>query len=135
MLKVTNIQCQYDHQPVLKDISFQVGKGEICALLGPSGCGKTTILRAIAGFHSPSKGSISLDDKILNNNHITVAPELRQIGMVFQDYALFPHLTVQENIAFGITKLKKQQQQQIIDTLISLIKLEDTTRRYRKSVV
>lgn len=130
MLKVTNIQCQYDHQPVLKDISFQVGKGEICALLGPSGCGKTTILRAIAGFHSPSKGSISLDDKILNNNHITVAPELRQIGMVFQDYALFPHLTVQENIAFGITKLKKQQQQQIIDTLISLIKLEDTTRRY-----
>lgn len=130
MLKVENIQCQYDQQPVLNDISFDVDKGEICCLLGPSGCGKTTALRAIAGLQPITNGTITLGDHLLSSKRTMVEPEKRQIGMVFQDYALFPHLTVRDNISFGIRNFQKQTMNEVVDGLMSLTKLDGTAQRY-----
>lgn len=92
---------------VVHDASFSLAKGRIGCLLGPSGCGKTSILRAVAGFVSLSSGEIWLDGQKIASPTFSVAPEKRGIGVVFQDYALFPHLTVLENIAFGLTKGKR----------------------------
>lgn len=136
MLIVDNIQCHYNCEPgkapkpVLKNISFHVNKGEICSLLGPSGCGKTTALRAIAGFQPITTGSISLNERPLSTANYQLPPDQRQIGMVFQDYALFPHLNVRDNIHFGIQKLPANEQQQIVEELLALIQLEDIDERY-----
>ena len=104
MLVVDNIQCQYDAETVVEDVSFHVNDGDICCLLGPSGCGKTTILRAIAGFQNIASGSIELGGKTLSSAGQSLSPDQRNIGMVFQDYALFPHLNVYDNIRFGLRK-------------------------------
>ena len=85
-------------------LDLEVQKGEIVALLGPSGCGKTTTLRLIAGFESPDTGTITIDGRLVAGPGIFVPPEKRKVGMVFQDYALFPHLTVAQNVAFGLPK-------------------------------
>lgn len=129
LLELKNIQCNYNSLVVIKDLSFKLVKGDIACLLGPSGCGKSTILRAIAGFEKPINGTITL-----NNNEIAtplqqVVPELRNIGMVFQDYALFPHLTISENIQFGL-KQKKELKIQKINKLISLVDLNGYENRY-----
>ena len=89
---------------VLKDINFSLRPGELVGLLGPSGCGKTTLLRLIAGFEKPKRGLIKKNGQIISDNHYLLSPERRQIGMVFQDYALFPHLNVWENVCFGVNK-------------------------------
>jgi iron(III) transport system ATP-binding protein len=87
---------------VLGPITLDVKKGELVAVLGPSGCGKTTLLRLIAGFERPDEGSIVIDGRIVASRSQWVEPEDRQVGMVFQDYALFPHLTVAQNVSFGM---------------------------------
>ena len=130
MLKVDSIQCRYDEQAVLNNLSFHINEGDIGCLLGPSGCGKTTALRAIAGFQSLSSGQITLHSELLSNIHFQLEPEQRHIGMVFQDYALFPHLNVRDNIRFGIRKLPSAQQKYIVDELLTLIKLNNTAHRY-----
>ncbi len=89
---------------VLKDIVFSLKAGELVGLLGPSGCGKTTLLRLIAGFDKPTRGLIKKNGQIISNNNYLLSPERRKIGMVFQDYALFPHLNVWDNVCFGINK-------------------------------
>ena len=109
MLDVEGIQVNYAKQTVLAALSFQVPQGEIISLLGSSGCGKTTALRAIAGFEPLNAGSIRINTQCVADAHHCKPPEQRNIGMVFQDYALFPHLTVQANIAFGLRKQPKQQ--------------------------
>jgi len=88
-------------------LSFSLARGEIGCLLGPSGCGKTTVLRAIAGFEPLQGGRIALGGREISRPGVTAPPETRQVGVVFQDYALFPHLSVAENIAFGLRKLRK----------------------------
>ena len=130
MLKVENIQCQFDNQPVLEDVSFHVNDGDICCLLGPSGCGKTTALRAIAGFQPISAGQISLNNRRLSQPDFRVEPEQRHIGMVFQDYALFPHLTVRDNIRFGIRNATSSAQRKIVNELLTLVKLDTVDHRY-----
>tara|TARA_E500000178_G_scaffold356115_1_gene431752 strand:+ start:16829 stop:17944 length:1116 start_codon:yes stop_codon:yes gene_type:complete len=100
---------------LLKHISFSLKSGEIACILGPSGCGKTTLLRAIAGFHTPVTGKMKIEDTVVFNGqkkNINVSAENRNIGMVFQDYALFPHLSVRENILFALTKGKIESAQQ-----------------------
>ena len=104
MLKIQDIHCRYDTTPVVNGVSFHVHNGDICSLLGPSGCGKTTILRAIAGFQPLHKGQILLNEQTLSQPGMQLPPEQRHIGMVFQDYALFPHLNVIDNIRFGLKK-------------------------------
>ncbi len=93
---------RFDGPAVLSDVSLRVEPGTICALLGPSGSGKTTLLRLVAGLEHPDAGTIRLGDDVLVDGRRSVPPERRQIGMVFQDWALFPHLTVAENVAFGL---------------------------------
>ena len=104
--------------PIVKNISFSVYPGEIFALLGPSGCGKTTTLRLIAGFEKADAGTIAMEKRILASSAVHLPPESRGIGFVFQDYALFPHKNVIENVAFGLRKASKRaKRERALDVL------------------
>jgi iron(III) transport system ATP-binding protein len=129
LLELNNIQCNYDHLVVLKDLSFKLVKGDIVCLLGPSGCGKSTILRAIAGFERLAAGNIKLNGTEISSPRYELAPEKRKIGMVFQDYALFPHLNVKDNIAFGL-HINKQDKSRKIAELIELVDLAGYEERF-----
>jgi iron(III) transport system ATP-binding protein len=94
-------------KPILQNISFSLSPGEITCLLGPSGCGKTSILRLAAGIVQPNSGRILLDGKEISGPNRYVPPEKRGVGLMFQDYALFPHMTILENVAYGLTALDK----------------------------
>ena len=107
LLDIRNIRHAYGQQLVVNDLSLSLQKGEIGCLLGPSGCGKTTVLRCIAGFEPISAGEILLKGVAVSRENSCLPPEQRHIGMVFQDYALFPHLTVAGNIGFGLHGYRK----------------------------
>ncbi|MEC7120917.1 MAG: ATP-binding cassette domain-containing protein, partial [Pseudomonadota bacterium] len=111
-LSVTDLSVRYVDQLVVDHVSFGLAQGEIGCLLGASGCGKTTILRALAGLEPISHGEIRLHDQVLSCAAHVVPPQQRQMGMVFQDYALFPHLNVTENIQFGLKGWRKAERQQ-----------------------
>ena len=102
LLEVENLQHAYGEHVVVRGLAFTLARGAIGCLLGPSGCGKTTVLRCIAGFEPIQEGTIRLNGRIVSAPGVMVAPERRRVGMVFQDYALFPHLTIGENIGFGL---------------------------------
>ena len=104
MLECDDVGKRFNDVVALEGFSIRVDQGRIVALLGPSGCGKTTALRAIAGFSHPDSGSISIAGQSVHDNRRTVPPEKRRVGMVFQEGALFPHLTVEQNIAYGLSK-------------------------------
>lgn len=128
VLELNNLACGYTGHKVVHDLSIHLRAGDIGCLLGPSGCGKTTTLRSIAGFEPVSAGEIRLDGQLLSSPTHNVPPEQRRIGMVFQDYALFPHLTVAQNIAFGINK--HPERQRIVAGLLELVKLGKLGQRY-----
>jgi len=117
-------------QPAIEDVSFALENGEILALVGPSGCGKTTTLRLIAGLERPDGGSISLNGRVVASGSTFVPPEKRGVGMVFQDHALFPHLTVFENVAFGLRGQPLAQIRATVDELLSLVGLGSFSGRY-----
>ncbi|KAF2956190.1 ABC transporter ATP-binding protein [Marinitoga sp. 38H-ov] len=121
-LYLEDIWFKYDKEYILKGIDFQIKKGETVAIVGESGSGKSTILRIIAGFEKPQKGIVRLEDKVLTSKKHFVLPEKRNIGFVFQDYALFPHMTVKENIEFA----KKGKTQE----MLKLVNLEGYENRY-----
>ena len=108
-LVCTNINKSLGGKPILRDLNIDVRPSEVVSLLGASGSGKTTLLRAIAGLVSPDTGIITLNDKVLWSPEKAVPPERRRIGMVFQDYALWPHMTVENNLAFGLKSQKLSQ--------------------------
>lgn len=104
MLHISGITKSFGSANVLKTIDLHIADGEFVALLGPSGSGKTTLLRIIAGFEDADAGEIRIGNRIVVQNALSVAPERRKVGMVFQDYALFPHLSVKDNVAFGLPR-------------------------------
>ncbi len=108
LLEVENIEKSFEEgNPVVNNVSFTVSENEIFALLGPSGCGKTTTLRMISGFEHSDRGTIKLESKVISSDSIHTPPQKRGIGFVFQDYALFPHMSALDNVAFGLTGLPK----------------------------
>lgn len=130
MLDIENLNLSLEGQPILADIELHLARGDIGCLIGPSGCGKTTLLRAIAGFVAPSHGTISIGNKPVSSPSRQVPPEQRRVGMVFQDIALFPHLDVAANIAFGISHQPATQRQQRVDDLLKLVGLPDMASRF-----
>ena len=128
LLALRNLHCGYRGQSVVSELNLHLNAGDIGCLLGPSGCGKTTTLRAIAGFEAVQAGEISLAGQVISRPGFTLAPEKRRIGMVFQDYALFPHLTVAQNVAFGIRQ--HPQREQATRELLELVKLDQLGQRY-----
>lgn len=130
LLEVDQIECRYQQHSVVRDLSFSMGQGEISCLLGPSGCGKTTVLRAIAGFLDVHQGRITLNNSMISSAKGVLPPEKRNIGMVFQDYALFPHLTVKENINFGISRYSSAERRKVGERLLKLVHLTDLADRY-----
>ena len=130
-LIIDDLHHKYDNRKcsnwILNEINLNIKNGELLGLLGPSGCGKTTLLRLIAGFEYPSKGRISLNDKEISSRKKILSPEKRNIGMVFQDYALFPHLNVLENVMFG---LKNKKDRSRVDFLLNVVGLDSFIRRY-----
>ncbi len=130
VLELKNIECRHRGQTIVNNLSFHVNEGDLACLLGPSGCGKTTALRAIAGFEPIHKGEIIIRDFVSSRPGFIRAPEKRRIGMVFQDYALFPHLNVAENIRFGLSHKSKTEQQNIIDEMLEVVDLNGFAQRY-----
>ncbi|MDH5359923.1 MAG: ABC transporter ATP-binding protein [Gammaproteobacteria bacterium] len=130
LLDVSNINIAYGETTIIHDVSFSLNDGEIGCLLGPSGCGKTTVLRAIAGFEKLNDGKISIQHGVVSSRQLHVPPEQRRIGMVFQDFALFPHLNVADNIAFGIIKMKKAARDKRVQELLQLVGLPGYGQQY-----
>jgi len=127
-LDVTHLAKAYQNTPVLRDVSLSVQAGQIMALLGPSGCGKTTTLRLIAGFEFPDSGTITVNGQVVATTTVRVPAEERRVGMVFQDYALFPHLSVAANIAFGLKGSKSEKQARLTE-MLTLVALPDVAER------
>lgn len=130
VLRVEGIRHGYGQRVVVDNLSFSLARGRIACLLGPSGCGKTTVLRAIAGFEPLRGGHIVLDGQTVSSAGFSLPPERRRIGMVFQDYALFPHLDVADNIAFGLRGLGRQARRARVDEVLALVGLAGTGGRY-----
>ena len=116
-------------QPAVDTLDLKIEQGEIVTLLGPSGCGKTTTLRMIAGFEQPSTGKISIGDQVVYDDHRSLPPEKRGIGMVFQDYALFPHLTIEKNVMFGLNKWRRSERKERALEVLELVGLADYANR------
>lgn len=107
-LEVDHITCRFDGREVVRDVSFSVRAGEVLCLLGPSGCGKSTTLRVIAGIERQAAGAVRADGVTLSDAHAHLPPEARGVGLIFQDFALFPHLSVAQNVAFGLKGSKAE---------------------------
>ncbi|KWX85078.1 hypothetical protein AMQ83_26940, partial [Paenibacillus riograndensis] len=127
-LIIENLVKNYGQKPVVNNLNITVESGEMLSLLGPSGCGKTTTLRMIAGMHDPTSGSIRLDGRELT----TIAPHKRNIGLVFQNYALFPHLSVFENVAFGLKRhgVQKSEIRGRVEAALHSVRLNDFAERF-----
>ena len=116
-LEVKNLSRSFGNLTVVDKISFQIFSGQVTCLLGPSGCGKSTTLRMIAGVEKPSSGQIFVDEELTSNAYFQVPPEARSIGLMFQDFALFPHLNVQQNVYFGLAGSKEFKEKRSLDLL------------------
>ncbi|MBW7900401.1 MAG: ABC transporter ATP-binding protein [Rhodocyclaceae bacterium] len=129
-LELTDIRQRYGEHVVVDGVSFTVETGGIACLLGPSGCGKTTLLRCVAGFEPVVAGEIRLDGRAVSRPGFTLAPEKRRIGMVFQDYALFPHLSVAGNVAFGLGALPESERAARVAELLATVGLAGQGGKY-----
>ena len=130
VLEVRNLAHAYGLTEVVRDLSFTLKRGSIGCILGPSGCGKTTLLRCIAGFEPVTAGEIRLSGAIVSRRGLVVPPEKRRIGMVFQDYALFPHLSIAGNIAFGLRSLGERERRARVEELAQLAGLAGSLGAY-----
>lgn len=133
-LQINNLSKNFGKNPVLENISFEVGEGEIVAILGESGCGKSTLLSAVAGFFGIDGGEIWLYGKRVANAKFFAPPKARNVGILFQDYALFPHFSVRDNILFGIAHLPKAEQEMRYNELVAMLRLESLCARYPNEI-
>lgn len=129
LLELHSITQAYGDHIVVRNLSLSLAQGQIACLLGASGCGKTTVLRCIAGFEPVQRGRILLDGREVSGQ-VHMAPEHRQIGMVFQDYALFPHLSVQDNIGFGMERASRDERHTRVEELLERVGLSGQGRKY-----
>lgn len=129
MLTIRQLDLHYGQTQIVQDFSLGLEKGQIGCLLGPSGSGKSSILRAIAGFEPLSAGEIAVGGKPVGSASFSLRPEQRQVGMVFQDYALFPHLTVAGNVGFGLFQLPEQMRRQRVAQMLELVGLAALAER------
>ena len=131
-LEVSQLEVRYAGraQAAVQGVTLSLKAGDIGVLIGPSGCGKTTLLRAVAGLEPVTGGEIRLTKSVVSSATLSVPPELRRIGMVFQDYALFPHLSVGRNVAFGIHQLPRAEQAARVAEVLKLVGLEGSEHRY-----
>ncbi len=127
MIRLDGVTKRFGDTTAVDGASLCVERGEVVALLGPSGCGKTTLLRLIAGFERPDNGSVEVADRRVAGPGTWVPPEQRRVGMVFQDYALFPHLTVSENVGFGLPRRERATR---VADLLAVVGLDALGRRY-----
>lgn len=129
---IQNLSFRYSKKqlPVIDRFSFTIEKGEIVGIVGASGSGKSTLLRLLAGLEDPTVGSIELDGRLIVGDNTYIEAEKRGVGMVFQNYALFPHLTVSENICFGLHKMKRPEKKKRLDEMLELVQLQEFAKRY-----
>ena len=123
---------RYGTQAVVDRVDLAIAHGELVCLLGPSGCGKTTTLRLIAGFVEPSDGEIQVGGRVVSNSAASLPPEARNMSMIFQSYALWPHMTVAQNVGYGLSlrKLGRAVIAQKVDVALRMVRLEDMGDRY-----
>jgi iron(III) transport system ATP-binding protein len=129
-LLVEGLTHAYGSRTVVRDVGLEVGPGEVHCLVGPSGCGKTTILRLIAGLEPLQGGRIVIDDEVVADPGFGAAPETRRVGLMFQDYALFPHLRVRDNVAFGLRDLEPRRRKQRARELLAQVDMGGYENRY-----
>jgi iron(III) transport system ATP-binding protein len=127
-VRMAGVAKSFGNLPALTDFDLEVRRGRTLCLLGPSGCGKTTALRLIAGFEQPDEGVVEINGRRVAAPGESVPPERRRVGMVFQDFALFPHLTVRQNVGYGITRQPDRQQR--VDELLEMVGLASDAERY-----
>jgi ABC-type sugar transport system ATPase subunit len=133
IVKIDNIYKSYNKHLVIKGISIDIEKRERVVILGPSGCGKTTLLRMIAGFIHPDKGEVIIDDRIVSKDgKCIIGPEKREVGMVFQDLALWPHMSSYKNLEFGLKtkKIPKMERRQLIDEVLEKTQMAEFKNAY-----
>ena len=133
-LRIEQLQLGYESpkglQTVLDGFDLQVPAGHIASLLGPSGCGKTSVLRAIAGFEPVRAGSIHLGERLLSGPKVHLPPEQRHVGMMFQEYGLFPHLSAAQNVGFGLRRSSKAERDQRVQELLAVVGLADSGSKF-----
>jgi iron(III) transport system ATP-binding protein len=130
MLTLEHLDLAYGDTRVLDDISLRLKSGEIGCVLGPSGCGKSTLLQAIAGFHAVKSGRILINQQIVSDANTNFAPDARGVGVVFQDFALFPHMSIIKNVEYGLHKLHKTQRHAVAREHLALVGLEAYENAY-----
>jgi iron(III) transport system ATP-binding protein len=131
-LELSGLSKRFGPLTVVNNVSLAVERGHVVCLLGPSGCGKTTTLRMIAGFAAPDAGEIRVDDKVISSPSSSVPPEKRNMSMIFQSYALWPHMTVRENVSYGLQlrNLDKRKIAELVDRILNTAKLSALSERY-----
>jgi len=128
-VRVRGLSKSFGAIDAVRELNLEIERGELMAVLGPSGCGKTTLLRVIAGFEQPDAGCVVVSDEVVAGPGRIVPPERRRVGMVFQDYALFPHLSVEGNVAFGLSKRSREERDALTRRTLELVGLQHKARR------
>lgn len=128
-LAIDQLNFKFNDSIIFKDFQLNVDKGSLTAILGDSGKGKTTLLRLISGLETPQWGSIMLENRVLYDSKINIDTSKREVGLVFQDYSLFPHMSVSENIGYGVKKSDRKQKKTIVSELLTMMELDDFHQR------
>jgi iron(III) transport system ATP-binding protein len=127
-VRVRGLSKSFGAIEAVRELNLEIERGELMAVLGPSGCGKTTLLRVIAGFEQPDAGCVVVSDEVVAGPGRIIPPEKRRVGMVFQDYALFPHLSVEGNVAFGLTSRPREERETLTRRTLELVGLQHKAR-------